>query len=129
MLASFEFFKNGGSELLPMLLIASSAFSFLIAVHMNTMRFHQVIVQHNFIFSLDVFALVHAGAGTQTPNTAPRADNFLQIKTPLSTGNLGKAKQRACLQPELLVPLEQRSLASSMALLGKEKAHCKQKHD
>lgn len=64
-----------------MFLIASLAFSFLIAVHMNTMRFHQVIVQHNFIFPLDVFALVHMGAGRQTPNTASRADGSLQVKT------------------------------------------------
>lgn len=101
MLASVAFFKNRGSELLPMLLIASSAFSFLIAVHMNTTRFHQVIVQHNFIFSLDVFALVHAGAGRQTPNTAPRADNFSQIKTPSALVtweklNKGPAYSQSC---------------------------------
>lgn len=58
-----------------------------------------------------------------------RADNFLQIKAPLSTGNLGRTKQRACIQPELLVPLEQHSLPSSKILLGKEKVCCKQRHN
>lgn len=122
-------FKNRGSELLPMFLIASLSFSFLIAVHINSMRFHQVIAQHNFIFCLDVFALVHAGAGRQTPNTAPQRRQLFANKDPLSTGNLGKAKQRACLQPELLVPLEQHSSLSSKALQGEEKAHCQQRHD
>lgn len=46
-----------------MFLIASLAFFFLISVHVNTVRFHHVIVQHIFIFSLAVFALVHAGTG------------------------------------------------------------------
>lgn len=82
MLASLAFFKNRVSELLPMVLIAFLAFSFLIAVHMSTMRFHQVMVQHNFIFSLDVFALVHVGVGRQTPNTAPQSRQIFANKGP-----------------------------------------------
>lgn len=107
MLASLALFKNRGSELLPMLLIASLAFSVLIAVRMNTVRFHQVVVQHNFIFSLDVFALVLAEAGRQTPNTAHQSRQLFANQDPLSAGTLGEARQRACLQPELLVPLGQ----------------------
>jgi len=63
-----------------MFLIACLAFFFLIAVHINTVRFHQVTVQHIFIFSLDVFASVHAGPDGQIPNSAPRTDHLLQIK-------------------------------------------------
>lgn len=82
MLASLAYFKNRGSELLPMLLIASLAFSFLIAICINTMRFHEVIVQHNLIFSLVVFALGMQKLAGKHLILPPRADNFLQIKTP-----------------------------------------------
>lgn len=89
------FFKKRTSELLPMFLFASLAFFFLIAVQVNTVRFHLVIVQHISIFSLNVFTSVRAEACRQIPNTAPRAGTFFAKKDPISTNNLGKAKGRA----------------------------------
>lgn len=63
---------KGGSELLPMCLTVPSALSFLIAVCVNTVRFHKVLVQHIGTVSLGVFAAVHAEAGRQIPAAAPK---------------------------------------------------------
>lgn len=97
---SHLFQKERGSELLPMFLIASLAFSFLIAIHANTVRFHHVIVlYHIFIFSLDFiffFWLQCMQELTGKHLILPlEADNFFANKDPISTNNLGEAKQRA----------------------------------
>lgn len=100
MLASFAFFKNRGSELLPILLIASLAFSFLIAVHRNTMRFHQVKLFNTISFSPWISLVCEELAGKQLI-LSPRADNFLQIKTPSALVtweklNKGPAYSQSC---------------------------------